>query len=173
MPGAFTTPRAILDSPAALLTGTAFLAAGWAVTTPVSRAALGEHRRELMHVPARLRFAFGDALDQNVFLDGPGTRGALPGCTSIVLRPTPPQGLGSATLAFATVADLAACLASPAGQALLATIADRASGATTAMILAGPAPSASTAQIPVEASSAGITAAESQRHSTSRRSPLP
>lgn len=110
-----TTARVILDSPAGLAAAMAFLAAGWHVDAPVSRAALANPDPTVMHAPVRLDITFGH-----------------PNGNPIAHRVE--------SFSFASVADMVAALTSRSGQEFLAGIATFARSGLTATIVTNPAP---------------------------------
>lgn len=148
-PARHATRRALLKSFAGGAAGAAFLAAGWAVDAAAPRAALEVGSAPVVSNPARIVVVFGHPDDYEIFEGYYQTKHvplelAMPYCSSIdsALGVSGTAGEKAsfhriAFLAFDSEEELVASMASVAGQAAFADIANFATGGATATIVSG------------------------------------
>ena len=147
--GRSSSRRAIVRALAGGAIGSAFLAAGWNVNAAVPRGAMELMSAPVPRLPTKLVIVYGHPHDAAAFETYFAARHlplarALPFCASIeiALAVAGPAGEAPAfyrmaTLTFASEADMAACVASEAGQLALADIATFATGGATATVITG------------------------------------
>lgn len=147
--GRSSSRRAVIRALAGGAIGSAFLAAGWRVDAAVPRGAMELMSAPVPRLPTKLVIIYGQPSDADAFETYFASRHlplarALPFCASIevALAVSSPAGdapafYRMATLTFASEADMAACVASDAGQLALADIASFATGGATATVITG------------------------------------
>lgn len=142
-----TSRRAILKTFAGGAAGAAFAAAGWAVTSAAPRPAVELGSAPATRVPVKLVVIFNEPEDAELF-EGyyltthlPLAR-AMPNCASLETAVAVGGAAGEKaafyridTMTFNSEAALVSCVASAAGQAALADVANFATGGATATIV--------------------------------------
>lgn len=139
--------RAILKSVAGGAVGAAFLAAGWAVDAAAQPPAFEVGSAPGISTPVKIVVVFKEPEDRGLFESYYRTTHVplalrMPFCASLESALALGDALGQkasfyriATLTFNSQADMVACMASEAGQAAFADVANFATGGATATIV--------------------------------------